>query len=140
MVLWKETSRESGSTGVMESERFERKESRGEPRGAERRRGFRIRQTRPIKLFEPVGARYLGGQTQDVSSTGLKIELPASGALQVGHVVNVHVGLSALGQSLANRRQMIPSRVVWLRPGMERGRILAGVEFMSSIAAHLDAA
>jgi hypothetical protein len=109
-------------------------------RGAERRRGLRIRQERPIKLYEPTASRYLGGQTQDNSSTGLRIELPAWAALRTGHVVNVHVGLNQRGESLANRRQMIPARVVWVRTGAAAGRVLAGVEFLSSIAAHLDAA
>jgi hypothetical protein len=37
---------------------------------------------------------------------------------------------------------MIPARVVWVdrRPDFRRGRLTAGVEFISSIAAHLDAA
>ena len=43
----------------------------------ERRRGLRIRQHRPVKIFEPAGNRYFGGQTEDISSTGLRIELPA---------------------------------------------------------------
>jgi len=140
MVLWKEAAcprestleRVAGLPGPAWHERIER--------GAERRRGLRIRQARPIKLFEPVGMRYIGGQTKDISSTGLRIELPTSGALRLGHVVNVHVGLNQRGQSLANRRQMIPARVVWVRPAESQGRVLAGVEFLSSIAAHLDAA
>jgi len=56
--------------------------------------------------------------------------------------LNVHVGLSVQGQSLANRRQMISARVVWVEReiGGNGGRLMAGVEFISSIAAHLDAA
>jgi hypothetical protein len=46
--------------------------------GVERRRGLRIAQNRPIKVYEPSIARYFGGQTQDVSATGLRIELPMS--------------------------------------------------------------
>ena len=48
---------------------------------SERRRGLRIRQSRPVKVLEPLTARYIGGQTRDVSSTGLRIELPASAAI-----------------------------------------------------------
>ena len=33
--------------------------------GAERRRGLRIRQNRPIKVLEPATSRYFGGQTED---------------------------------------------------------------------------
>jgi hypothetical protein len=110
--------------------------------GAERRRGLRIRQHRPIKIFEPTTHRYFGGQTQDVSATGLRIELPRATPVRIGNLVNVHVGLSEKGEALANRRQMIPARVVWVdRSGEgEKSRLFAGVEFMSSIAAHLDAA
>ena len=111
--------------------------------GAERRRGLRIRQARPIKIFEPAAHRYFGGQTEDVSATGLRIELPRSTPVQIGNLVNVHVGLSERGESLANRRQMIPARVVWVdrsRAMGASGRVTAGIEFISSIAAHLDAA
>ena len=113
--------------------------------GAERRRGLRIRQNRPIKVYEPGAGRYIGGQTADVSATGLRIELPLSAPVREGRLVNVHVGLSSAGESLAHRRQMIPARVVWVnRPQapaqIERGRLTAGIEFIASIAAHLDAA
>ena len=45
---------------------------------------------------------------------GLRIELPLSAPVGVGRLLNVHVGLSSSGESLANRRQMIPARVVWI--------------------------
>lgn len=108
----------------------------------ERRRGLRIRQNRPVKVFEPGSARYFGGQTCDVSSTGLRIELPASMPVLPGKTITIHVGLSEKGQALANRRAMIPARVVWVdRSGdLKNPRMMAGVEFVSSIAAHLDAA
>ena len=51
--------------------------------GAERRRGLRILQSRPIKVLDTLGGKYFGGQTQDISSTGLRIELPA-------HYVGAH--------------------------------------------------
>jgi hypothetical protein len=109
---------------------------------SERRRGLRIRQDRPIKVFEPVTARYFGGQTRDISVTGLRIELPPSAALRPGRLLNVHVGLDSAGHSLANRRQMIPARIVWIRPPTPQAptRVMAGVEFLSSIAARMDAA
>jgi len=110
--------------------------------GIERRRGMRIRQSRPIKIFEPTAARYFGGQTSDVSSTGLKIELPAAMPVKAGKLVSIHVGLNELGQPLANRRQMIPARVVWVdRPeSMATRTVMAGIEFLASISAKLDAA
>ena len=110
--------------------------------GSERRRGLRIRQLRPVKVYEPAVSRYFGGQTEDVSATGLRIELPASVPVRPGKLVSVHVGLSLAGETLANRRQMIPAKVVWVdrRTHFNRGRLIAGVEFLASIAARLDAA
>jgi hypothetical protein len=108
----------------------------------ERRRGLRINQARPIKIFEPTASRYYGGQTEDVSATGLRVELPRSVALTAGKVLNVHVGLSSSGEALANRRQMMPARVVWVRRhnNGDQPRLTAGLEFLANITAHLDAA
>jgi len=108
----------------------------------ERRRGLRISQARPIKVFEPASSRYYGGQTEDVSATGLRIELPRSVALSAGKVLSVHVGLSSSGETLANRRQMMPARVVWVRRDNNGAhpRLTAGLEFLANITAHLDAA
>ena len=109
--------------------------------GTERRRGLRIRQNRPVKVYEPTTSRYFGGQTEDISATGLRVELPAYAPVRVGEVLNIHVGLSQSGQSLANRRSMVPARVVWVnRARRIDGKLETGVEFLSSIAAHLDAA
>ena len=107
----------------------------------ERRRGLRIRQSRPVKVYEPTTSRYFGGQTGDISVTGLRVELPAYAPVRVGEVLSIHVGLSESGQTLAHRRQMIPARVVWVnRARRLDAKLEAGVEFLASIAAHLDAA
>lgn len=113
-----------------------------ERRLRERRRGLRIRQQRAVKVYEPLGARFFGGQTEDISSTGLRIELPVYATVQVGETLSVHVGLSPSGDALANRRQMIPARVVWVNRGgaCRIGKLEAGVEFLSTIEAGLDAA
>ena len=91
----------------------------------ERRRGLRVRQQRPVKVYETTTARYFGGRTEDVSTTGLRIELPAFAPIREGETLNIHVGLSNTGESLANRRQMIPARVVWInrRLSEKGGRI-----------------
>src|SRR3954469_3047943 len=81
---------------------------------SERRRGLRIRQNRPVKVYEPTTSRYFGGQTEDISVTGLRVELPAYAPVRVGEVLSIHVGLNQSGQTLANRRGMIPARVVWV--------------------------
>jgi len=110
--------------------------------GIERRRGLRIRQNRAVKVFDGAAARYFGGQTEDISVTGLRVELPAYAPIRPGDTLSIHVGLNQSGQQLANRRQMIPARVVWVNRDDRRigGRMEAGVEFLSGIAAHLDAA
>jgi hypothetical protein len=117
-------------------------ELESESDGIERRRGLRIREQRPVKVFDAAAARYFGGQTEDISATGLRLELPGYAPVQVGDTLSIHVGLNRRGQSLANRRQMIPARVVWVNRSDKRisGRIEAGIEFLSSIAARLDAA
>ena len=108
--------------------------------GVERRRGLRIAQARPVKVFEPTASRYFPGQTYDISATGLRLELPLSASVRPGKVVNIHVGLSEGGSALANRRQMMPARVIWVDRSGRGSRLIAGIEFLASIAAHLDAA
>jgi len=109
--------------------------------GQERRRGLRVRDQRPVKIFNPGTARYFGGQTEDVSATGLRIELPATATLRAGEMLNIHVGLNGHGQSLANRRSMLPARVIWVSRGHGRASTMeAGVEFLNNIGAHVHAA
>ena len=110
--------------------------------GIERRRGLRISQARPIKVLDPTAGRYFGGQTRDVSATGLRIELPPRAGVRPGKLLTIHVGVGNGCEPLANRRQMIPARVVWVRHGDNDGgaTLTAGVEFLASIAAHRDAA
>ena len=110
--------------------------------GVERRRGLRIRDQRPVKIFDAAAARYFGGQTEDISATGLRIELPSFAPVRVGDTLCIHVGLNSNGQSLANRRNMLQARVVWVNRGDHRinGRLEAGIEFLAGIAAHRDAA
>jgi hypothetical protein len=116
---------------------------RTHPRSAvsERRRGLRIRQARPVKLFDAVGGRFYGGSTLDVSSTGLRIELPMHASLHPGSDICIHVGLNDKGQTLANRRSMLPARVIWVARPDGRGKALTvGVEFASTVGARMDAA
>ena len=114
----------------------------GTTEGIERRRGLRISQARPVKVLDPAVGRYFGGQTHDVSATGLRIELPLRAPVRPGKLLSIHVGLSPAGEPLANRRQMIPARVVWVNRGEQDGAatLTAGVEFLASIAARRDAA
>ena len=45
-----------------------RLEEASETLSLERRRGLRVWQSRPVKVFEPTLSRYYGGQTENVSS------------------------------------------------------------------------
>jgi hypothetical protein len=110
--------------------------------GRERRRDVRVMEKRPVKVYDAAAAKYFGGQTEDISSTGLRLELPAFSPIEEGDTLSIHVGLNRQGESLANRRQMIPAKVVWVNRQDRRinGRIEAGIEFLSNISAHLDAA
>lgn len=107
---------------------------------AERRRSLRVRQARPVKVFHPAARRFLPGKTLDVSATGLRLELPLHSTIALGALLSVHVGLSQQGSSLANRRQMMPARVVWVRRDATDEPALAGLEFVSGLSAHQDAA
>ena len=108
---------------------------------AERRRGVRVAQLRPVKMLDLAAGRTTAGQTLDVSATGMRVELPAGTGLRVGAVLGLHVGLSRVGERLPNRRQMVPVRVVWVdAAGGRPGHLTAGVEFATGIGAQRDAA
>lgn len=108
---------------------------------SERRRGLRVPQNRPVKMLMPTAGRYVPAQTEDVSATGLRLEMPAWAPVLPGHLVSVHVGVSNGGSALANRRAMIPCRIVWVdRSSQEQGKVMAGVEFLTAISAQKDAA
>ena len=68
--------------------------------------------------------------------------MPLGAPVEAGEELAVHVGLSDRGMSLANRRQMMRARVVWIDRSRARksGRMQLGVVFMAGIAAGLDAA
>jgi len=110
----------------------------------DRRRGMRIAQHRPVKVYEPSAARFFGGQTFDVSATGLRIELPVGAAVRPGKLLTIHVGLDESCSALVHRKHMSPARVVWVdrsrSDSQQRGRLEAGIEFLASVAANLDAA
>jgi len=106
----------------------------------ERRRGFRIRQERPIKVFDPESSKYVGGRTQDVSASGLRLELPIASPILPGRLVHVHVGVSQGLEGLAQRHGMLPARVVWIDRGDGGPNMTAGVEIVAGVLAAADAA
>ena len=118
----------------------EREQRQHEDGTQERRRGLRIRQNRPVKIFEPTFARYFPGQTEDISSSGLRLELPLSTPVRAGKIVNVYVGASAAGETLGHRGQMVAAKVIWVDREAHPTRMVAGVEFLTAAAVQADAA
>jgi hypothetical protein len=107
----------------------------------ERRRGLRIMQHRPVKIFDAAADRFIAGRTADISSSGLRIELPAWAPIVEGKTLSVHVG-AATGSPLVQRHSMVSARVVWVGPRRLDGqsRVTVGIEFLASASAHLRAA
>lgn len=114
---------------------------RGEEAVGERRRGLRLRQRRAVKVFGAGCGKYFAGATEDISSAGLRIELPFSTPLQEGDLIHIHVGAAENGLALAHRRQMMPARVVWTdRDASGRhGRLVVGLEFVASVESRMAA-
>jgi hypothetical protein len=99
----------------------------------ERRRGLRIKQERPVKLYEPRTSRYYPGQTADISASGLRLSLPLYTPLTPGHTLCLHI---ASNSSFASKRQMIEAKVIWMR--RTEDHLLAGLELlpMAAIQSH----
>jgi hypothetical protein len=102
----------------------------------DRRRAPRVEQARPVKVYEPAASRFFGGRTRNVSSTGIQVEFPSFVQLRPGRLVNVHIGIHEGGQPLANRRSMVPARVVWMNadPNAD-GTLVVGLEFLTFVSA-----
>lgn len=97
----------------------------------ERRYGSRVKIARPIKVVDLANGRHIAGRSRDVSSSGMRLEIPMTNGLKVGDAVHVDVGmLSGIGP-LTGRPRVIPARVVWLQrqTKMLRPLLTAGVEF-----------
>ncbi len=83
-------------------------QNRGNP-GRERRAAARQPQQRTVKLTDMQGLRYWGGQTVDVSDSGLLLALDGP-ALPVGSTVRVAVAWG--GQGFLRESDLVPARVV----------------------------
>ena len=95
----------------------------------ERRRGLRIKQQRPVKLYEPRTSRYYPGQTADISASGLRLRLPLSTPIVVGNTLSLHIASNC---SFACRRQMIEAKVIWIH--RDNSNLLAGLELLPTAA------
>jgi hypothetical protein len=97
----------------------------------ERRCSTRVRISRPIRVIDLIIGRHAAGRSRDVSSTGMKVEIPATNGIQEGDTIQVDVGTLAGVGPLFGRPRVIPARVVWIRreSKMLRPMLTAGVEF-----------
>ena len=109
---------------------------------AERRRGLRIKQSRPVKAYEPRTSRYFPGQTADISFNGLRLSLPLSTPIVAGNILCLHIGSPQSSSTLASRRQMIEARVIWIHRDTTnpQGELMAGLELLSAAAIQNSAA
>jgi hypothetical protein len=106
----------------------------------ERRRGLRITQSRPVKIFDATANRYIAGCTMDTSSSGLRLQMPAWAPVMEGKTLAVYV--ASAGMPLMNSQSMVPARVVWVGPRKLDGQatVSIGVEFLANVSARLEAA
>lgn len=97
----------------------------------ERRGATRIRISRPVRVIDLSICRHAAGRSRDISATGMRVEIPATNAIQVGDTIHVDVGTLSGAGPLAGRPRVIPGRIVWIQreAKMVRPMLTAGVEF-----------
>ncbi len=97
----------------------------------ERRTATRVRICRPVKVIDLAIGRHAAGRSRDVSSTGMKVEIPASNHIHEGDTIHIDVGTLGGVGPLVGRPHIIPARVVWIRREAKllRPMLTAGVEF-----------
>lgn len=94
---------------------------------SERRRATRLPIVRPSKVYDPVGKRYLGGLTLNVSDTGLLMTAKGGDYLPVGTPIEVAVDWQ-LDAGVIRREQMIEARVV-RREGRYAGASILAIAY-----------
>lgn len=102
----------------------------------ERRRGLRIKQERPLKIYEPRSSRYYPGQTADISLSGLRVTLPNFTPLIPGSTLCLHIAHAT--SALASKHQMIQAKVIWTQ--RDETQLTAGLELVSTAAIQASAA
>lgn len=97
----------------------------------ERRTSTRVRICRPVKVIDLSVGRHAAGRSRDVSSTGMKVEIPATNHIHEGDTIHVDVGTLGGVGPLRGRPHVIPARVVWIRreSKLVRPMLTAGIEF-----------
>lgn len=109
---------------------------------ADRRRRPRASIEQTVKLYDPVSGRYFAGHTQDVSDSGLRLELPARVPARAGQTALVYIAASHMGRGLIDHAALIPIRYVWVRRETdEQGeRCVCGVEVLADSVSARNAA
>jgi hypothetical protein len=88
--------------------------------GAENRRDRRLVVKVPLGVRLPDGSEETG-TTENISKSGLCFACDLE--MQVGDIVHVRVGLDASGE-----QHDVPARIMWRRPGREKGRAYYGAK------------
>ncbi len=112
--------------------------SPSENNATERRRGLRIKQQRPVKVYEPRTSRYFPCQTADISLSGLRLSLPLSTPIIADNTLCLHVASAHSNCDLVSRRQMIEAKVIWMY--RDKTQLMAGLELVSTAAIQSSAA
>jgi hypothetical protein len=102
-----------------------------DPLSLERRVAARVRLSRPVRVIALSSGRHMAGKSRDVSSTGMRLELPVSNAIVEGEAVQLDIGSLAGVGPLRSRRSVVAARVVWVKREnkLVRPMLTAGVEF-----------
>ncbi|HMO27490.1 MAG TPA: PilZ domain-containing protein, partial [Tepidisphaeraceae bacterium] len=88
-----------------------------------------------IKLHDARSRRYIAGRTCDLSSTGMRLEVPAWAPIELGAAVSVYVAEDR--PRLAPHSAMKPARVVWIDRGNDepaRRTITLGLQLLQPAA------
>ena len=100
----------------------------------DRRRHVRVSVNQPCKIHDPRSGKYIAGQTQDMSSGGLLVELPRLMSLKPGDDVHVGVALKRR-QALLRCNEMIRTVVTRVMHTVD-DRTLLGLKFAQPHAQH----
>jgi len=100
----------------------------------DRRRHPRVAVKQPCKIHDPRGGKYCAGETQDMSSGGLLIELPRLISLKPGDEVHVGVALKRR-QALLRCNEMLKAHVTRALHTVD-DRTLLGLKFAQPQSKH----
>ncbi|MDX2132014.1 MAG: PilZ domain-containing protein [Planctomycetota bacterium] len=97
----------------------------------ERRRSPRQALTRPCKVYHVGSARYMPGTTRDVASGGALLAIDSPRPIEVGDVIDVHIGWD--DRTLLSSASKVPARVMRVLR-TDSPRQFVGVAFQGAVA------